>query len=92
MLNDHKVAEEFKRVIKRELQDEVDAKPDRQSNVIMLCVVYDRPKKARPLGGGIIFHHVYVRRCATRDLRFYFGRNPVLVVASDRTGPNRLRH
>ena len=48
-------------------------------------------KKARPLGGGIIFHHVYVRRCATRDLRFYFGRNPVLVVAFDRTCPNRPR-
>ena len=54
MLNDHKVAEELKRVIKRELQDEVDAKPDGQSNVIMLCVVYDRPKKGMSVGRG---HH-----------------------------------
>ena len=28
VLNDHKVAEDLKRVIKRELQDEVDAQPD----------------------------------------------------------------
>ena len=41
MLNDHKVAEDSKRVIKRELQDEVDARPDGQKNVsrqaFMLC-------------------------------------------------------
>ena len=41
VLNDHKVAEQLKRVIKRELQDEVDALPDGQSNVscqaFMLC-------------------------------------------------------
>ena len=41
MLNDHKVAEDLKRVVKRELQDEVDARPDGQSNVsrqaFMLC-------------------------------------------------------
>ena len=33
VLNDHKVAEDLKRVIERELQDEVDARPDGQSNV-----------------------------------------------------------
>ena len=33
VLNDHIVAEDLKRVIKRELQDEVDARPDGQSNV-----------------------------------------------------------
>ena len=32
LLNDHKVAEDLKWVIKRELQDEVDARPDGQSN------------------------------------------------------------
>ena len=41
VLNDHKVAEDLKRVIKRELQDEVDAQPNGQTNVsrqaIMLC-------------------------------------------------------
>ena len=41
MLNDHKVAERLKRVIKQELQDEVDARPDGQKNVsrqtFMLC-------------------------------------------------------
>ena len=41
VLNDHKVAEDLKRVIKGELQDEVDAQPDGQSNVsrqaFMLC-------------------------------------------------------
>ena len=41
VLNDHKVAEQLKRVIKRELQDEVDARPDGQKNVsrqaFMLC-------------------------------------------------------
>ena len=41
VLNDHKVAEDLKRVIERELQDEVDARPDGQSNVsrqaFMLC-------------------------------------------------------
>jgi len=33
VLNNHKVAEDLKRAIKRELQDEVDARPDGQSNV-----------------------------------------------------------
>ena len=33
VLNDHKVAQDLKRVIKRELQDEVGARPDGQSNV-----------------------------------------------------------
>ena len=33
VLNDHKVAEDLKRVITREIQDEVDARPDGQSNV-----------------------------------------------------------
>ena len=41
VLNDRKVADDLKRVIKRELQDEVDARPDGQSNVsrqvFMLC-------------------------------------------------------
>ena len=41
VLNDHKVAEQLKRVIKRELQGEVDARPDGQKNVsrqaFMLC-------------------------------------------------------
>ena len=41
VLNDHKVAQDLKRVIKRELQDEVDARPDGQSNVsrqaFLLC-------------------------------------------------------
>ena len=41
VLNDHKVAEQLKRVIKQELQDEVDARPDGQKNVsrqaFMLC-------------------------------------------------------
>ena len=41
VLNDHKVAEQLKRVIKRELQDEVDARPDGKKNVsrqaFMLC-------------------------------------------------------
>ena len=41
LLNDHKVAEQLKRVIKEELQDEVDARPDGQKNVsrqaFMLC-------------------------------------------------------
>jgi len=41
VLNDHKVAEDLKRVIKRELQDEVDARPDGQKNAsrqaFMLC-------------------------------------------------------
>ena len=41
VLNDHKVAEDLKRVIKRELQDELDARPNGQSNVshqaFMLC-------------------------------------------------------
>ena len=33
VLNDHKVAQDLRRVIKRELQDKVDARPDGQSNV-----------------------------------------------------------
>ena len=33
VLNDRKVAEDLKRVITREIQDEVDARPDGQSNV-----------------------------------------------------------
>ena len=33
VLNDHKVAVDLKRVIKHELQDEVDARPNGQSNV-----------------------------------------------------------
>ena len=41
VLNDHKVAEQLKGVIKQELQDEVDARPDGQKNVsrqaFMLC-------------------------------------------------------
>ena len=41
VLNDHKVAEQLKRVIKRELQDEVDAHSDGQKNMsrqaLMLC-------------------------------------------------------
>ena len=41
MLNDQKVAEQLKQVIKQELQDEVDARPDGQKNVsrqaFMLC-------------------------------------------------------
>ena len=41
VLNDHKVAEQLKRVIKQELQDELDAQPDGQKNVsrqaFMLC-------------------------------------------------------
>ena len=41
VLNDHKVTEDLRRVIKPELQDEVDARPGGQSNVsrqaFMLC-------------------------------------------------------
>ena len=41
VLNDQKVAQDLKRVIKRELQDEVDVRPDGQKNVsrqaFMLC-------------------------------------------------------
>ena len=41
VLNDHKVADQLKRVIKQELQDELDARPDGQKNVsrqvFMLC-------------------------------------------------------
>ena len=41
VLNDHKVADQLKRVIKQELQDEVDARPDGQKNVsrqaFLLC-------------------------------------------------------
>ena len=41
VLNDHKVAEDLKRVFKRELQDEVDARPNGQKNVsrqaFLLC-------------------------------------------------------
>ena len=39
VLNDHKVAQELKRVIKRELQDKVDAQPDGQSNVSLKALI-----------------------------------------------------
>ena len=37
MLNDHKVAEQLKRVIKRELQDEVDGQKNVSRQALMHC-------------------------------------------------------
>ena len=56
------------------------------------CVVSDRHKKGTSMGRGLIVHHDYPRRCAARDRCVYFRRNPVLVVALDRTGQHRPRH
>ena len=43
VLNDHKVVERLKRVIKQELQDEVDARPDGQKNVSRQAFMFCNP-------------------------------------------------